>query len=259
VLAIAQRLGGSVAESIPYESFETLLQERARGLFTARRGMTMGDEFQRRHHRQMEERGWWLPEHTNFDAFWEDLVERGGWADPWHDDSDPARLARTSDGRIHLMPTELLQALAASGQEREPYIHLAVEGDAAPSDFPLRLIPYRVSTLASGTVALERWLAEQPSIFPNVTWIPWVEVHPETARELGLSDGTEVWVVSPAGRHRARLKEFPGTARDNVCAPYGLRHPDGAVASPLQLLDGSADPLTGLPSWFTTYVRVERA
>ncbi len=259
VLGIAQRLGGSIAESLPYADVETLLKTRAQGLFTARRGMTMGDEFARRHHRQMEERGWWLPEHAEFDTFWQDLVERGGWVDLFYDDTDPARLARTQDGRIRLMPAELLRAVDAVGRGRELYVDLAVEGAVAPDDFPLRLIPYRVSTLASGTVALERWLAEQPSIFPNVTWIPWVEVHPETARELGLSDGTEVWVVSPAGRHRARLKEFPGTARDNVCAPYGLRHPDGAVASPLQLLDGSADPLTGLPSWFTTYVRVERA
>jgi anaerobic selenocysteine-containing dehydrogenase len=207
----------------------------------------------------MEERGWWLPEHANFDAFWDDLVERGGWADLWYDDTDPARLARTPDGRIQLMPPELLQALEASGQEREPYIHLSVEGAAAPSDFPLRLIPYRVSTLASGTLALERWLVEQPGIFPDVKWIPWVEVNSETAHELGLSGGTEVWVVSPGGRCRARLVESPGTAHDNVCMPYGLRHPDGEPASPLQLLDGSMDPLTGLPSWITTHVRLERA
>jgi anaerobic selenocysteine-containing dehydrogenase len=259
VLAIAQRLGGSIAQSIPYESFETLLQERARGLFTAHHGMTLGDEFARRHHRQMEERGWWLPEHANFEAFWEDLVERGGWADLWYDDTDPAGLASTSDGRIQLMPPELLRALEASDQEGEPYIDLAVEGATAPSDFPLRLIPYRVSTLASGTLALERWLAEQPGIFPDVKWIPWVEVHPETAHELGLSGDTEVWVVSPSGRCRARLVESPGTAHENVCMPYGLRHPDGELASPLQLLDGSVDPLTGLPSWITTHVRLERA
>ncbi len=259
VLGIAQRLGGSVAESLPYASVGTLLKARAQGLFTARRGMTMGDRFQRLHHRQMEERGWWLPEHTEFDTFWQDLVERGGWVDLFYDDTDPARLARTQDGRIQLMPAELLRAVDAAGLEREPYVDVARESAVPPDGFPLRLIPYRVSTLASGTVTLERWLAEQPGISPDVQWIPWVEVHPETARELGFGDGTGVWVVSARGRYRARLKEFPGTARENVCVPYGLRYPDGGVANPLQLLDGSTDPLTGLPSWFTSFVRLERA
>jgi anaerobic selenocysteine-containing dehydrogenase len=68
-----------------------------------------------------------------------------------------------------------------------------------------------------------------------------------------------VWVVSPGGRYRARLKEFPGTDRQNVCAPYGLRHPNGELANPLALLDGTTDPLTGLPSWLSTFVRLERA
>jgi anaerobic selenocysteine-containing dehydrogenase len=259
VLAVAQRLGGSVAESLPYENFEALLKARARGLFTTRHGMTMGDAFEREHHRQMEERGWWLPEHADFDSFWNDLVERGGWADLWYDDTDPARLARTPDGRIQLMPSELQRVFRESGAERELYVELADESAAAPDDFPLRLLPYRVSTLASGTVTLEPWLAEQPGILPDVKWIPWVEVHPELAHELGLGDGTDVWVVSARGRYRARLKEFAGTSRENVCVPYGLRHPKEELVSPLQLLDGSMDPLTGLSSWFSTYVRLERA
>jgi anaerobic selenocysteine-containing dehydrogenase len=254
VLAIAGSLGGAVAESLPYQSIEMLLKERARGLFAVRRGMTLGGEFERRHLRQMEQRGWWLPEHTDFDSFWEELVEGGGWTDLFYDDTDPAGVARTAEGRIELMPEQLQAVLDAEGRGRQMY-NVATEATVAP----LRLIPYRVSTLASGTLARERWLAEQPTIFPHVHWTPWVEVHPETAHAQGLDDGTMVWVVSARGRYLARLKVFPGTARANVCAPYGLRHPDGELANPLQLLDGSTDPQTGLLSWFSTLVRLEQA
>ncbi|HEY5647199.1 MAG TPA: molybdopterin-dependent oxidoreductase, partial [Pseudomonadales bacterium] len=259
ILALAQSLGGSVAESLPFENIETLLKRRAHGLFSARRGMAFGDEFERRHLRQMEERGWWLPEHADFEPFWEELVERGGWTDLYYDDTDPAGLARTADGRIHLMPEKLQAALDEEGRGRKPYLNVALAEAEPRGDFPLRLIPYRASTLASGTLPLERWLAEQPTIFPNVLWEPWVEVHPETARARGFSDGTRVWVVSARGRYRARLKLFPGTAPDNVCAPYGLRQPDGGLVNPLQLLGGSTDPLTGLLSWYSTFVRLERA
>jgi anaerobic selenocysteine-containing dehydrogenase len=68
-----------------------------------------------------------------------------------------------------------------------------------------------------------------------------------------------VWVVSARDRYRARLKVYPGTAPGTVCAPYRLRHPDGERANPLQLLDDSRDPLTGLSAWFTTQIRLERA
>ncbi|MEK7837545.1 MAG: molybdopterin dinucleotide binding domain-containing protein, partial [candidate division NC10 bacterium] len=140
-----------------------------------------------------------------------------------------------------------------------PRLYLFAAADQPTPAFPLRLSPYRLSTLASGTLELAPWLAERPTIFPDVHWIPWVEVHPVTARELGLDDGTMAWVVSLRGRYRAQVKHFAGTARDGLGAPYGLSHPSGESANPLQLLDGAVDPLTGLPSWCTTFVRLERA
>ncbi len=259
VLAIARNLGGSVAQSLPYENLEAVLKTRARGLYAANRGIVFGTEFEREHHRQMEERGWSLPLHTNFEAFWNELVERGGWTDLYYDDTDPAYLSAWPDGRIHLLPAMLLDALDAEEGDREPYIDVATQGAAEADEYPLHLIPYRLSTLASGTLSLERWLAERPSLFPEVYWRPWVEVNPVTARELGLDNDTRIWVVSPSGRYGARVKVFSGAARRTVSAPYGLRHPDGRVASPLQLLDDSVDPLTGLRSWSSTRVRLERA
>ncbi len=259
VLALARQLGGSVAESLPYDSFETLLKQRARGLFAVRRGMLLGNAFERRNQRRMEERGWWLAEHAEFEPFWQDLVERGGWTDPFFDHTDPARLAQTASGRVELMPDAFARGAVAAGLGPASYLALDTVKSAASTDFPLRLIPYRLSTLASGTLALERWMSEAPSLFPNVHWNPWVEVHPETARALGFHDSDYVWVVSSRGRIRAQLKVFPGTAPDNVCLPYGLRHPDGALANPLQLLDGDHDVLSGLASWSSTFVRLERA
>jgi len=256
VLALAQRLGGSVARSLPYATMEELLKSRARGLFATGRGMVLGSEFERTHFRQMEERGWWLAEQSEFDPFWQDLVDHGGWTDLFYDHTDPDRLARTASGRIELMPAAVQEAVSAPGRTYPP---APLPSPAAPAEFPLRLVPYRISTLASGTLSLEPWLAEQPTILPDVHWVPWVEVHPATARSLGIEDGALVRVVSARGGYRARLKVFPGTAPENLHAPYGLRHPDGELANPLQLLNGSTDPLTGIACWFSTFVRVERA
>jgi anaerobic selenocysteine-containing dehydrogenase len=261
LLSLARALGGSVGRSLPYADMPTLLQARARGLFAARRGMILGDRFERTHYRQMEERGWWLAEQSDFDEFWKGIVEAGGWTDLLYDGTDPARLARTASGRIELLPETLQRALGTEGRGRTAYAALRSDEPAATATaaFPLRLVPYRVSTLSSGTIHLEPWLAEQPSLTLDEHWRPWVEVSAATAGALGLRDGAMVTVVSARGRCRARLRVFPGTAPGQVSMPYGLRHPDGELANPLQLLEGATDPLTGLTAWFSTFVRLERA
>ncbi len=258
-LDVARALGGSIARSLPYADFQALLKVRAQGLFAARHGMILGEAFERRQVLQMEERGWWLPDHDNFDDFWSDLVESGGWTDLYYDYADKTRIAGTPDRRINLMPPALLRLLDESHDVTAPYV-LRGDNEAEPADkFPLRLLPFRVSTLSSGTISLERWLAEQPGIFPDVQWMPWIGVHPRTAETLGFQDRSVVWVVSPRGRYRAVLRFFPGTAPGNVCAPYGLRHPDGEPANPLRLLIGDRDVFTGLTDWHSTFIRLERA
>lgn len=260
LLALAKRLGGPTSASLPYGDFATLLKARARGLFEVRRGMPFGDDFETAHQRQMEERGWWLGAESDFEAFWNALVERGGWTDPFYDDTDPARLRRTRSGKIELLPAPVLRQLELTGSRSGPYRFTAPdEEERHASEYPLRLNPYRLSTLSSGTLGLAAWMAERPTVFPDVHWTPWVEVSPATARALGLADGVMAWVISSRGRYRARVKHAPGAARDVVNSPYGLNHPDGEPANPLQILDGSSDPLTGLASWCTTFVRLERA
>ncbi|MFQ5550661.1 MAG: molybdopterin dinucleotide binding domain-containing protein, partial [Gemmatimonadales bacterium] len=140
-----------------------------------------------------------------------------------------------------------------------PYLDIVTPDTAAPLEYPLRLLPYKFSTLSSGSMRWERWLLEQPSNMHEIHYDPWVEVGPATARELDLAEGSAVWVVSRQGRCQARVTISSGTAPHTVCVPYGPVHADGRVANPLRLLVNESDPLTGLQSWFTTFVRLERA
>lgn len=257
LLALAQKLGGVVAGSLPYDSFEDLLKSRARGLFEARRGGTFASEFEMENRRQSELRGWWLPSQPDFESFWSELVDRGGWADLFYDETDPSRFSRLPDGRVALMPPAVLGALESEGGDRYPYVRHSDEPTGNGEEFPLLLLPYRVSTCASETLGRERWLAEQPVVFPDVQWVPWVSVAPGTAEETGLTEGHMVWVVSSRGRYKACLQVSAGIAPGTVTAPIGLRHPDGESADPLRLLETSAARLTGMPGWFTTHVRLE--
>jgi len=257
LFALARTLGGSMAGSLPYESFEDLLRSRGRGLFEASRGGTFAPAFETENRRQREARGWWLPGQPDFDSFWSELVDRGGWVDPFYDFADPGRFARTPDHRIALLPAAVVESLASDGSKEQLYAPEPDRPEAEGGAFPLRLLPYRVSTLASDTLCLERWLAEQPAVFPDTQWIPWVSIAPETAAEMGLSANGMVRIVSPRGAYEARLRISVGIAPRTAVVPIGPRHPDGRPANPLRILDDSVDRLTGLPAWFTTRVRLE--
>ena len=80
-----------------------------------------------------------------------------------------------------------------------------------------------------------------------------------TATALGLEEDSWVRVVSEMGGYTARLRISPGVPPHSVCAVHGLRARDGGPADPFALMDGTVDPLTEIPSRFTTFVRLERA
>ena len=133
---------------------------------------------------------------------------------------------------------------------------------AAEPGYPLQLVPYRVMTLASGTTALTPWLLENIGSLSGYAWETWIEINPETGRELGLVNGRKARVVSTQGEFIARLRFFEGAQPGVINVPYGLHTAvDGwgslRPVNPLAAVGGRKDPLTGLPDWYSTRVRID--
>jgi len=268
VLDLASRTGGRVAAAFPWSSMKHLVEERGKELAAVRRGGTFASGFRREELREMESRGWWLSHGLSPDEFWKDLRATGGWFDPFHDDRSLAAASRRPDRRVALFSDEARSRVARAqpgfaegflfrGDSRDGYEPEAPDG----SPVTLRLMPYRVLTLSSGTTTLMPWLLE--NLGPTGSaWEPWVEIHPETARQLGLGSAQTVRLVSDHGAFTARLCRFPGVQPGVVNAPYGLHtsvHGWGTIegANPLAAVGEIRDPVTGLPDWYATRVRVE--
>ncbi len=99
----------------------------------------------------------------------------------------------------------------------------------------------------------------------TVVWDSWVEINPNTAKELGISFGDLVEVASPQGALRVPAVIYPGIRPDMVAMPLGQGHRDmgryakGRGVNPLQLLamiDEKGKPPQ--PAWNATRVRVKR-
>ena len=264
ILQLASRLGGETAAKLAWPSVEEIVHERGSALAKATRGSVLVGSFQRDELRELESRGWWLPHGLSEDEFWTRLRETGGWFDPYYDYRDWSTASQLAGGKLSVFPLATRKRIAAgAGGLAEGF--LPVETDESSSaqgnDYPLRLIPYRVMTLASGGTTLMPWLLENLGVLTGDAWETWAEINPKTGHELGLNDDQVVRVESAAGSFRARLRFFAGAQPGLVNVPYGLHSAvegwgQAEGDNPLRAVGARHDPVTGLPDWYTTRVRV---
>jgi len=89
-----------------------------------------------------------------------------------------------------------------------------------------------------------------------------VEINPETAKKMSISDGDWVWVESRRGRIKAVARHYKGTLPNVVNIPFGQGHRGGGRWSkgigenPYHLIEDDLDPVTGFPVQGTTRVKV---
>jgi anaerobic selenocysteine-containing dehydrogenase len=186
----------------------------------------------------------WRPEGSSADAFWATWRRQGGW---W------------PDGETWRVP-EPTAAFEA------PLTLSAPTFEGEPADYPYTLFVYPSITLFDGRGANKSWLQETPDPMTTVSWQTWIEIHPDTAKELGVEDGDVVRVRSRAGQVseiEALVYVYPGIRTDVVAMPVGQGHDQygrfaqGQGSNPVKLLVPVADEETGALCWNATRVRIE--
>ena len=85
------------------------------------------------------------------------------------------------------------------------------------------LVPYVSPTLAEAG-ANKPWLQELPDPTTTVMWNTWVEINPETAKELGIEDDDVVKIVSEAGVLEVPVYKYPAIRPDTIAIPFGQGH-----------------------------------
>jgi len=145
---------------------------------------------------------------------WETLEAEGFWRNEAFEPEAWATAFATASGRFHFFPPEVKDG--ALFQPLEP------EGDAG--QFPLVLIPYDSIRLSSGPVASPPFLIK--TVPDNVLKGQelFVEINPESAKALGLAEGSAVRLTTPRGTARVRVHLSHGIMPGVVAAPRGLGH-----------------------------------
>ncbi len=130
------------------------------------------------------------------DESWESAVQRGGiWPER---DAEAAAPALAVKAPISFSPPEI---------RRGPALHI-----------------YPSAMLFDGRGANKRWLQEIPDVVNHAVWGSWLEMHPKTAAELGVSADQVVEIAAEAGKVRAPVFLYEGMAPGTLAIQWGQGH-----------------------------------
>jgi anaerobic selenocysteine-containing dehydrogenase len=256
-LKVAEAMGGTIAEAFAWKSYEEVLQYRLKDI----------------------------------GADWETLRELGVWFAPgyrfaargsvkWLSEVvGKDRLNTPRDGYFDLYSRELNCIFGNMEESELAKIGISMSGDGAnlphyeptafageEAQYPFMLNVVTLMSLGPRSDAANMpTLQEISGMTVGETWNSWLEMNPEAAHELGLEDKDLVWVESPFGRVRTKVRFIKGLRPDVVNVPFNQGHTavgrfaKGRGVNGLELLNPASEPLTGLAAYTNTRVKVGRA
>jgi molybdopterin-containing oxidoreductase family iron-sulfur binding subunit len=129
--------------------------------------------------------------------------------------------------------------------------------------YPFYLVPYESNALSDGRGANQPLLQETPDPMTTARWNSWVELNPDTAHEIGVSDNDLVRVISPTAQVDLPVVIYPAIRPDVVAIPTGQGHTDygrfagDRGANVIQLISPTPESPNPAFNWRGTRVRLE--
>ncbi len=100
----------------------------------------------------------------------------------------------------------------------------SVPAEGSESDYPLTLHVYLSNLLGGGSGANLPWLQGSPDTMTTIAWQSWVEINPDAAAQIGVTDGDIVQIESPHGTVEAPVYVSPAVRPDVAAMPSGQGH-----------------------------------
>jgi menaquinone reductase, molybdopterin-binding-like subunit len=251
LIRLADMMGGRVAASLPWRNYEELLKERALSLVDPEGGLTCHDSSKPAWEALASHRAP-KSDYNSPDELWKKLMHGGFWYRPYHRFGHHDALFNTPSGKFEFC-SDLLETAGEVGERHENQ-----------EDYPLVMAPYGLINLASG------WAPSPPYLYKTLfdhqvrKNDSFAEIHPQTAAEYRVKQGELVIIESPAGKVQARVNIFVGAMPGVVYLPFGFGHTgfsdfhQNKGANPNAIVAGPKDPLSGLPAWWRTPVKITK-
>jgi menaquinone reductase, molybdopterin-binding-like subunit len=283
LLAMAKLLGGSVQSSLPWSKYQDFLMSRVKGLAASGLGSIAESSRMEPWRAKADEATASIsvvlesqtppseseppqaaPKSKDPADLWKQLTNGKCWYDaPTAALTDMA----TTSVRFEFACQSIeAKGLAEAGNDAMCLPHfrpLKPSGDE--KEFPLLLLAYHLNTLT------DQYLPNPPFMTKNLPddllkgTDMFVEVHPETARGLGLNEADRALLKTPQGEVAVRI-HLSQAARPGVAfAPHGLGHTayDEYIRNKGEnsnkVIEVQIDPITGLGTVWATRAQLRRA
>lgn len=157
-------------------------------------------------------------------AEWETALARGGrWAGQ-EGNATPSTgyqsLAEASFGSARPLPA----AATPPAQRPTPAAPTTAAGVSGWGEDEVRLYAFPHIYYYDGRNANRRWLQEIPEPVTKAVWGSWAEIHPETAKRLGIRTDDCIEIASGDRRINVSAFVWDGVARNTVAVPVGEGH-----------------------------------
>src|SRR5262249_26696300 len=115
-----------------------------------------------------------------------------------------------------------------------------------------------------GRGANRPWLQELPDMTSKTVWGSWAEIHPETAKKLGIGQGDGVKIETAAGSVEVPAYIYAGIRKDTVAIALGQgptsygRYALGRGVNALALVSQATDAASGALAYQGVMAKLSR-
>ncbi|GAB4352437.1 MAG: hypothetical protein Kow0099_36630 [Candidatus Abyssubacteria bacterium] len=258
---LARSLGGTVSESLPWNSTAELVATRAKGLYESNRGM-INEPLENvaltgKPAQTLQER------HPTFSAFWSSLLTNGCWFDPSYQRGNPKAFLTTPSRKFEFFSQRLQHEFGFSDDlQCMPHYR---KPDPTPLGFDLTIVPEELVIMARDGLGTPPLLIKQLSDTVLRDDELFVQINPITAMHHGVKDAERVILESPRGKMLVRVHTFAGVQEGIVLLPLGFGHTGydkylrNKGANAHRLLEVAYDDISGLASCRGTPGKIRKA
>ncbi|MFQ6614767.1 MAG: molybdopterin-dependent oxidoreductase, partial [Fidelibacterota bacterium] len=248
---IAAPLPGIEPGIFPGKDAKTVVKKRLQKIYSAKQGLLFTEQTR-------EEWARMYQSHASISiqaaerSFLKALLKVGGWWDPAGKTGTPfSRVLSGTKNRFDFM-SPLLKSYDGSAEDESQSIKRMTDSVYTTdmekytandsTGYPLTLMTGYPITNPYGRTVYSPTLVETVGHIREIHWESWVEINPETARRMGVRDGTKIQLDSPVGVIQVRARVRPIIHPDVVFIPLGLgrqgvgRFTSGAGADPRELI-----------------------
>ncbi len=141
---------------------------------------------------------------------------------------------------------------------------LSIDLPGEDAEYPYHLVPSPRLGLWDGRHANLPWLQEAPDQLSKVVWDSWAEIHPRTAKALGVETGDNLRITSAQGAIDAKVYVYKGIHPEAIAVPLGQgheaygRYAEKRGVNPLTILAIETEKGSGEIAQYATRVKAEK-